>query len=64
MRPHVKWLKALKRVGDLVPAVERAFLEARSGVPGPVFLEAPLDLLYPEKMVREFHETGLGSSTS
>jgi acetolactate synthase-1/2/3 large subunit len=23
MRPHVKWLKALKRVRDLVPAVER-----------------------------------------
>lgn len=64
MRPHVKWLKALKRVSDLVPAVERAFLEARSGVPGPVFLEAPLDVLYPEKMVREFHETGLGSSAS
>ena len=64
MRPHVKWLKALKRVRDLVPAIERAFVEARSGVPGPVFLEAPLDLLYPEKMVREFHETGLGSSSS
>ncbi len=62
MRPHVKWLKALKRVRDLVPAIERAFAEARSGVPGPVFLEAPLDLLYPEEMVREFHQAGLGSS--
>ena len=64
MRPHVKWLKALKRVRDLVPAIERAFVEACSGVPGPVFLEAPLDLLYPEKTVRDFHQTGLGSSSS
>ena len=64
MRPHVKWLKALKRVRDIVPAIERAFVEARSGVPGPVFLEAPLDLLYPQKTVREFHRTGLGSSPS
>ena len=64
MRPHVKWLKALKRLRDLVPAIERAFVEARSGVPGPVFLEAPLDLLYPEQMVRKFHEKGLGSSSS
>jgi len=62
MRPHVKWLKALKRARDLVPAIEQAFQEARSGVPGPVFLEAPLDLLYPEKTVREFHRAGLGSS--
>jgi acetolactate synthase-1/2/3 large subunit len=63
MRPHVKWLQALKRVRDLVPAIEQAFAEARSGVPGPVFLEAPLDLLYPEKVVREFHQAGLGSSS-
>ena len=53
MRPHVKWLKRLRRVRDLVPAVEVAFEKARSGVPGPVFLEAPLDLLYPENTVRE-----------
>ncbi len=64
MRPHVKWLKAVKRVRDLVPAIQRAFVEARSGVPGPVFLELPLDVLYPEKMVREFHEDGLGSSSN
>jgi acetolactate synthase-1/2/3 large subunit len=63
MRPHVKWLKALKRVRDIVPAIERAFAEARSGVPGPVFLEAPLDLLYPEELVRKFHATGSASSS-
>ncbi len=64
MRPHVKWLKAIKRVCDLVPAIEQAFYEARSGVPGPVFVEAPLDLLYPEKTVRGFHEDGLSKSKS
>jgi thiamine pyrophosphate-dependent acetolactate synthase large subunit-like protein len=45
-------------VRDLVPSVERAFSEARSGVPGPVFVECPVDLLYPEEVVREWY--GLG----
>ena len=34
-------------VRDVVPALRRAFREASSGVPGPVFVELPLDTLYP-----------------
>lgn len=33
--------------------VERAFWEAQSGTPGPVFLEFPLDVLYQEKTARD-----------
>jgi acetolactate synthase-1/2/3 large subunit len=53
--PHVKWSASVSRVRDLAPAVERAFTEARSGVPGPVFVEAPVDLLYDEELVRSWY---------
>ena len=52
MRPHVKWSAAVRRVRDIEPALERAFAEARGGVPGPVFVELPVDLLYPEAVLR------------
>jgi acetolactate synthase-1/2/3 large subunit len=42
-------------VRDLVPALERAFRESQSGVPGPVFVETPVDLLYDEATVREWY---------
>jgi len=49
--PHVKWLASAKLVRELVPLLEEAFAEARSGVPGPVFLECPVDLLYDQELV-------------
>lgn len=54
-RSLVKWSKSLKRVKDIVPALERAFREAQRGVPGPVFLEIPIDLLYGEQLVRDWY---------
>lgn len=57
LKSTVKWIKAVRRVKDLVPALEKAFLQAKSGVPGPVFIEVPIDLLYEEEMVREFYST-------
>lgn len=54
-RPHVKWAKAVRRVKDLAPAVERAFAVALAGTPGPVFVECPVDLLYEEALVREMY---------
>ena len=58
-KPHVKWAKAIKRVCELAPALQRAFELARSGVPGPVFIECPLDVLYGEAMIREWHEAAM-----
>lgn len=52
-QPHVKWAVEVKRVRDLVPTLEKAFRVAQEGVPGPVFIETPVDLLYDEKTVRE-----------
>ncbi len=50
----VKWLARCSTVGQLGPAVKRALKEATSGVPGPVFIEVPVDVLYPESIVREW----------
>jgi len=54
-RPHVKRVYAVTRVRDLAPAVNEAMALSRSGVPGPVFVECPVDLLYPEATVREWY---------
>src|ERR1700688_3038184 len=57
IRPHVKWAAAARAVSELSPLLEQAFREARSGVPGPVFLECPIDLLYDEALVRQMYAT-------
>ncbi len=55
MAPHVKWQGSARRVRELAPLLETAFAMAREGVPGPVFLECPVDLLYPETTAREWY---------
>jgi acetolactate synthase-1/2/3 large subunit len=56
VRPHVKWAASARRVRDLVPLLYRAVSAARDGVPGPVFLDCALDLLYDEDVVREWYD--------
>jgi len=63
MAPHVKRVLTTRRVRDLVPAVEEAFLEARRGVPGPVFVECPVDLLYDAETVRRWYGAKSGSDS-
>ncbi len=58
VRPHVKHAARVTRLRDLQPALDRAFAAARTGVPGPVFVECPVDLLYPEPAVRELYFAG------
>ena len=48
-----KHVATVTRVRDIVPALRRAIYVAQSGVPGPVFLELPIDALYPFKLVQE-----------
>ncbi|MEO8103564.1 MAG: thiamine pyrophosphate-dependent enzyme, partial [Betaproteobacteria bacterium] len=52
------------RVGDLVPAVDEAFAVACAGVPGPVFIECPVDLLYDEATIRQWYADAAGKGTS
>ncbi len=40
---------------DIIPVLESAFEVSQSGVPGPVFIECPIDLLYSESQVRQWY---------
>jgi len=55
MKPNVKWAAAVTRVSEIVPTLERAFAIAQAGVPGPVFVECPIDTLYDEELVRRWY---------
>lgn len=55
MKSNVKAAISVKKVRHLASAVENAFRIAQEGVPGPVFVECPVDLLYPESLVREWY---------
>jgi acetolactate synthase-like protein len=52
MRPITKWATSVSQIHALESTVEEAFDRAQGGVPGPVFVETPIDLLYDEHMVR------------
>jgi len=64
VEPHVKRFFKLRRVRELGPAVEEAFALARSGVPGPVFVECPVDLLYDEASIRQWYAEAGGKGGS
>ncbi|MGP1676748.1 MAG: thiamine pyrophosphate-binding protein [Burkholderiales bacterium] len=63
IEPHVKLFKKIRRVRDLGPAVEEAFAVARAGVPGPVCIECPVDLLYDEASIRQWYADAAGKGT-
>ncbi|MFZ5470948.1 MAG: thiamine pyrophosphate-binding protein [Myxococcota bacterium] len=64
MKPATKWATTVKTMASLRPTLEQALKVARSGVPGPVFVELPIDLLYPEKIVRDWYLQGAGVKSS
>ena len=64
VEPHVKRFFKLRRVRDLAPAVADALALARSGVPGPVFVECPVDLLYDEASIRQWYAEAAGKGSS
>ncbi len=62
--PHVKRVWQVKRVRDLDGAVEAALTLASSDVPGPVFVECAIDLLYDEAMIRQWYADAAGKGTA
>lgn len=63
VRPVVKWARRVSRVKELIPVLEMAFREAQTGVPGPVFVECPVDLLYDEATVRTWYGADRGGKS-
>ena len=61
----VKMAVTIRSNCDLISVLENAFDVCRSGVPGPVFVECPIDLLYGESLVRRWYgvESGKGSGS-
>ncbi|EJD74363.1 thiamine pyrophosphate enzyme [Loa loa] len=51
MRPLCKHVARITRIKDIVMALKKAMHIAQSGTPGPVFVEIPIDVLYPYKTV-------------
>jgi acetolactate synthase-like protein len=64
IRTQVKWATTVRRLKDLGPAVAEACRQAKEGIPGPVFVECPVDLLYDEQIVRDWYLRGLGKAGS
>ncbi len=53
MEPITKWAVSINKLSSIEPTVKKALDLAQDGVPGPVFVELPIDVLYAEEMVRE-----------
>jgi len=58
----VKWATTIKQDCDIIPIMEEAFEVAKSGIPGPVFVECPIDLLYEESLVRRMYGSFTGET--
>ncbi|XP_073234556.1 2-hydroxyacyl-CoA lyase 2-like [Porites lutea] len=56
-KPLCKYCATVTRVADIVPVLRKAIQIAQSGTPGPVFVEFPIDTLYPYPIVKK--ESGL-----
>jgi acetolactate synthase-1/2/3 large subunit len=62
-RPHVKLILPVRRVRELAPSMQRALRTAADGVPGPVLVECPIDLLYGEDLIRQWYGAAGGGKT-
>lgn len=60
LKPHVKWATSIRYLGEIVPKLEKGFYISQSDVPGPVFIEFPVDILYPENLVRKWYGSNGG----
>lgn len=61
LRPATKWATRVTTVPALRPAIAEAIRVATDAVPGPVFVEVPVDVLYPQPVVRQMYAAELGT---
>lgn len=60
MASLTKWQASVKTLAQLDDAMAHGLKVAASGVPGPVFIEAPIDILYPRAMVHDMYADQAG----
>ncbi|XP_048358646.1 2-hydroxyacyl-CoA lyase 2 [Sphaerodactylus townsendi] len=51
-KPLCKFCATVKTVREIIPVLRKAIAVAQSDTPGPVFVEFPLDVLYPYHLVK------------
>ena len=62
-KPLCKFTATITQIRDIIPTVKKALHAAQSGTPGPVFVEFPIDVLYPYEVVKkEIGMKGKGKS--
>jgi len=54
---------SVTKVRDIVPKLREAFKVAQSGTPGPVFVELPIDVLYPYQVIKKEIASGTSSKS-
>ena len=64
LRPQLKHYGKPRRVAELNPAISEALGRAQAGIPGPVFVECPVDLLYDEATIRRWYQEASPRGTS
>ena len=52
-KPLCKFTASVKRINQIVPTLRKAIQQAMSDTPGPVFVEFPLDTIYPYDLLLE-----------
>ncbi|XP_037533697.1 2-hydroxyacyl-CoA lyase 2 [Nematolebias whitei] len=52
-KPLCKFCASIRTVREIVPTLRKALAIAQSGTPGPVFIEFPIDTLYPYHLVSQ-----------
>ncbi|KAG8434317.1 hypothetical protein GDO86_012628 [Hymenochirus boettgeri] len=52
-KPICKFCASIRTVREIVPVLRKAMAVAQSGTPGPVFVEFPIDILYPYHIIHK-----------
>uniref|UniRef100_A0A8C5MMI9 2-hydroxyacyl-CoA lyase 2 n=1 Tax=Leptobrachium leishanense TaxID=445787 RepID=A0A8C5MMI9_9ANUR len=52
-KPICKFCASVRTVRDIIPVLRKALAAAQSGTPGPVFVEFPIDVLYPYHIIHK-----------
>lgn len=55
MKAVCKWSTSISKVKEIVSTIDKAFEVAQEGVPGPVYVECPIDVLFHEELVRSWY---------